>query len=132
MAGFMRLQVWRERMTLRWDTEANGPRFVPVSEAHGYEDLPAEIEAERDGYAEPNIGGEGAMAYWANYSAPGYMDKTDTSGPWPTGFEALYDAFTSYASDEADDEEAVLLAGSFGLDPIEARARLGLDFKPYF
>ena len=129
MAGFMRLQVWRERMTLRVDPESGDPRFVPESEAHGYGDLPEIIASEIEGYAEPNIGGEGSMAYFSCYSAPGYMDRTETSGPWPTAMEALCSTFETYASDEADEAEAVSLAGAFGIDPIEARFRLGLDAR---
>ena len=123
MAGFMVLQVWRERMTLRWDAESQDARFVPESEAHGFDDLPEIIASEIEGYAEPNIGGEGSLAWFARYSAPGYMDRTDTAGPGPTAIEAGIACWDLY---DGDAEELVTTLARVGCEEADVRSMAGL------
>jgi len=67
MAGFMRLTVWAEEGLAFNDAEA------PRSET------PDEVSELAE-----SIG----MRYWANYTAPGYMDRTDTCGPFTSALEA--------------------------------------------
>jgi len=119
----MQLQVWRERMVLRWDADSQDARFVPESEAHGFDDLPEIIASEIEAYAEPNIGGEGSLAWFACYSAPGYMDRTDTSGPWPTALEAGVACWDLY---DGDGEELVTTLASVGCDESDVRGMAGL------
>lgn len=82
MAGFMRLQVWREHRALVRDDEG-GLISVPLSEVGD-----REVEERQP------------PAWWACYSAPGYMDRTETVGPCASAIQAAREAFGMYGDDE--------------------------------
>jgi hypothetical protein len=97
MSGFMVLQVWKEAAE-----EHDGALYprshcedgCPCPDAHGPDcDLPTVSAGE---------------AWFAEYTAPGYMDRTDnvcsTLGP----IEAARECFATYADDTDPDERAEL------------------------
>lgn len=90
MAGFMKLAVWAEEGLAFNDAEA------PCSET------PDDIE----GLATP-IG----LKFWAHYSAPGYMDRTETCGPFDTALQAARECAELFGDlDEKNSPDRVELA----------------------
>lgn len=81
-------QVWRERMVtvIRDGQECD----CPVSETEGERVV-----------SKGNCG----RKWWAQLSASGYMDRTDTAGPFDTEREALEYLAETYADDIDDCEE---------------------------
>ena len=78
----MRLQVWAE-------PEHNG---LPISEA---DEQPEHI---------------GPKVWWGQYSAPGYMDRTETCGPFASPAEAARKTFELFGDDERGSEDRAELA----------------------
>lgn len=96
MSGHMKLSVWSEPAE-RLDDPDNGD-LVPRSEA-GADDS-------RAAYSAP----EHAHAWWGQYTAPGYMDRTDTSGPYASAAEAARETFALYGDDEPGSDDRRELA----------------------
>lgn len=72
MSGFMKLQVWQE-------PEHNGS---PISEAD-----------EQPEHIRPKV-------WWGQYSAPGYMDRTETCGPFASAADAARETFALFGDNE--------------------------------
>lgn len=87
MSGHMRLSVWR-----------------------------AEIHEDNDGQTYPDPDDDlptlatGRKAWWGQYTAPGYMDRTDTSGPYASAAEAARETFALYGDDEPGSDDRRELA----------------------
>lgn len=91
MSGFMTLEVWQE-MGAEFDVPYEGLQFLPltVGMANDYT---------RQGPRE--------NAWWAQYSAPGYMDQTEmVHGTTPS--EAAKACFELYGDWESPEERAEL------------------------
>ena len=89
----MRLQVWQEPAE-RLDDPDYGD-VVPLSEAEAYSDRPA-YSVDRSDYS---------GTWWAGYSAPGYMDRTDTVGPYEDPIEATLAALVLYGDNEPGSDD---------------------------
>jgi hypothetical protein len=89
MAGFMRLEVWRE-MAL----DVNGDVYP---------------ESEVDSDLLPLARKVGAR-WFANYSAPGYMDRTETVGPYNSPLKAARECFGLYGDTETGSADRSELA----------------------
>ena len=76
--GFMTPQIWREAIGMD-----GGGNQVPVSEVNSLEPHPP----------------RGRSAWWCKLSASGYMDQTDTSGPFKTERDAAEYLCEMYADD---------------------------------
>lgn len=109
MAGFMKLRVWQEAA----HEHANGSGDVqPISMLKDHE--------------------RGALvnahAWWGQYTAPGYMDQTEVSGPYQTNDEAALETFRLYGSVDtdcgsmvtADEQECIDMLVSMGIPEHEA------------
>ena len=88
---FMQPQVWRERISIVADD---------MQEMELPED---EADARRDGFT--MVKPTKRSAWWAQLSAPGYMDRTDTAGPFDTEREAAEYLCETYADDIDDCDE---------------------------
>ena len=99
MSGFMQLQIWRENS--RYATRDDG--------AEGY--FPDSYIAADSASYQVDSGNPSRSLWWAEYSAPGYMDRTDPT--WgTTAVEACQECFNMYGDDdnpeEVDEFNAVL------------------------
>ena len=93
MSGFMRLQLWQEPAE-----RLDDPRYgdvVPRSEAEA-DGSRASYSVDRSDYS---------ATWWAEYSAPGYMDRTDTVGPYEDPIEATLAAITLYGDNEPGSDD---------------------------
>ena len=109
----MQLQVWREAA----HEHANGSGDVfPRSELETHEIGPCVNQ----------------HAWWSRYSAPGYMDKTDTCGPYRNSVDAAIGSFEMHgevgdgAVLSTDEEDLINALIEGGLTEDEARARVAL------
>lgn len=107
MAGHMRLTVWQEAA----HEHANGSGDVqPVSMLEDHEQGTL----------------VNAHAWWGKYSAPGFMDQTEVSGPYEHETEAALATFelfgmTGEGEERTDDErECIDMLVSFGIPEHEA------------
>ena len=89
MAGFMELVFWQE-MGADYVVPGEGEQFLPLS-----------IGVAND-YSRQ---GERRNAWWAQYTAPGYMDQTDPVYG-DTAVEALEECFAMYGDDTDPEERA--------------------------
>lgn len=85
MAGHMRLVVWQEAAFEHANGSGDAAPFGTLE--------PHEVGALVDRYA-----------WWGQYSAPGYMDQTDISGPYVTADEAALETFRSFGLEGLGDE----------------------------
>ena len=90
MSGFMQLQVWRENAV---ETESGCA-------------MPETDWTPEDG---PRVG-QPMRAWWGCYSAPGYMDRTETCGPFASPAEAARKTFELFGDDERGSEDRAELA----------------------
>lgn len=94
MSGFMVLQVWQETGLEGECLVDDGSGWYP--ESH--------VEADPESY---RLSGDKQELWWAEYSAPGYMDRTDSvcaSTPWG----AALAAFELYGDFESREERSEL------------------------
>lgn len=96
--GFMELQVWRENGRYAKETGDMGEGYYPDSY----------IAACPEAYVVEEGSPSRAM-WWAEYSAPGYMDKTDVCYG-ETAIEAAYEAFRLYGDDTPGSDDRRELA----------------------
>lgn len=96
MSGFMQLQVWAEPSAETSDGQ--GP--MPLDEASIYcNDRAAHTV---------NVSKE--RVWWGRYSAPGYMDRTETCGPFTSAAEAARETFALFGDDEPGSDDRRELA----------------------
>ena len=96
MSGFMVLQVWAEPSAETSDGE--GP--MPLAEA----------TAHCNDRAAHTVNVSKGRFWWGRYSAPGYMDRTDTCGPFTSAAEAARETFALYGDDEPGSDDRKELA----------------------
>lgn len=89
MSGHMKLSVWREAAVYIADDDST---LYPLSE-HEDDHTPS-----------------GTFGWWGQYTAPGYMDRTDTSGPYASAAEAARETFALYGDDEPGSDDRRELA----------------------
>lgn len=140
MAGFMKLVVWQEAAV----TMAKDESPVPASEAE--RGVPIAHTHELVRTYRPEMGGhiagskwfqcrtcdawleDGGLKWWGKYSAPGYMDQTETTGPWDTAQEAALETFGLFGEKQdypedmstADEDECIDMLVSMGMTREEA------------
>jgi hypothetical protein len=96
MAGFMQLQVWQEVGLEAIDPEDTSNSYL----------MPQSYAEHCESIAEPDID---PHAWWAEYTAPGYMDKTDcVYGKTP--IEAARECFELYGDWESTEDRSELAA----------------------
>lgn len=99
MAGFMVMQVWQEAGAT-FETP-DGQCFLPLSYGEGLEmarlDRDGEPAYNENGPTDPDV------TWWCEYSAPGYMDRTDPVYG-ATAREAIEACWALYGDDESSEE----------------------------
>ena len=85
----MRLRVWGEPAVYTSDDDST---LYPLSEN------------------EEDHTPSGTFGWWGQYSAPGYMDRTETCGPFASPAEAARETFKVYGDDERGSEDRRELA----------------------
>lgn len=102
MAGFMRLEVWQEKAICAEEPDDRGNYHLwPESYAEGLKTTGHEKYC---GCTET-----GTLQWWAEYTAPGYLDRTDpVYGDTPT--EAARECFNLYGNEESPEERSELAA----------------------
>ena len=93
MAGFMEMQVWRENARYAKCSDG-GEGYYPDSY----------IAADPDSYTVEE-GDPSRTLWWAEYSAPGYMDRTDPVYG-ATAREAIQECFALYGDEESAEERS--------------------------
>ncbi len=96
MAGFMVLKVWREAGVEALDPEDINCTYLQPESHVGAEHRVAGGESDTN-------------AWWAQYSAPGYMDRTDVVHG-TTAVEAALECFAIYGNDESKEDRDELAA----------------------
>lgn len=116
MSGFMQLRVWQD------DAVTTRDGLV----------LPRE-QAEADQKADPIESVDQPDMWWGEYTASGYMDRTDACGPFETPVEAVVETFKLLGAQgcegeqTGDETEAIaFLCGELGVEERSARAMLGM------
>lgn len=92
MSGFMRLTVYRAKYA----------DYAPS--AGGYAEM-RECDTV-DSSEDLQVVSDVATAWFARYSAPGYMDQTDSVGPFQTPSEAAQACFDLYGDQEREDGDS--------------------------
>ena len=96
MGGFIQLQVWAEPSAETSDGQ--GP--MPLDEAAIY----------CNDRAAHTVNVSKARVWWGCYSAPGYMDRTETCGPFTSAAEAARETFALFGDDEPGSDDRAELA----------------------
>jgi len=111
MAGHMKLQVWKENVAVDREGVKRPASTVQLSELDTL---------------------YGHKAWWGEYSAPGYMDKTDPVGPNHSPERAAVDAFDMYGDLDslADRQELVEVMRNLGVPYARIAEVLGIDTDP--
>lgn len=111
MAGFMKLQAWSEHYADFAPASGGFAETRPLSE-QGDDQRVSDV-SERKGW-------------FARYSAPGYMDRTDSVGPFDTYQEAIQECLRLYGEEgegsiaSEDELEAIEMLVAYGMPETEA------------
>ena len=117
----MRLQWWRDRTVRVFDRNSREDVSVPSEYADAY-----------DPAAFPDEGPSAREGWFAEYSALGFTDVTDWTGPHDSPAAAIVEAFDAFgnADDPADRREVVEALRSVGCDDSQVCERLGITCTP--
>jgi hypothetical protein len=113
VSGFMRLRIWQSDTVVTRSGE-----LLPRSIAECDPEDPIESVEQTD-------------EWWGEYTAPGYMDKTEPCGPYGDPIEAVCQTLFMYGdrgfegAESGDDLEALeFLVNELGVDKDRAREML--------
>jgi hypothetical protein len=95
MAGFMVLKVWGERYA----------DFAPLSGGHA-ETLPVSIGEANASELQRVSDVSEREGWFARYTAPGYMDQTDLTGPHESAIDAAIECFRTFGDDSEDSDDS--------------------------